>query len=121
MHSRSRCNFAAFTALNLLVLALAVVSAQAQVKTRLSIATGGTGGVYYPLGGGLAAVMSKYLPGVEATAEVTTASTIKLGVPAHAAHIFIFYYAVLSEVSPPPDHRLQIEIALPNRFRTSGR
>jgi TRAP transporter TAXI family solute receptor len=46
----------------------------AQVKTRLSIATGGTGGVYYPLGGGLAALISKNLPGVEATAEVTTAS-----------------------------------------------
>jgi TRAP transporter TAXI family solute receptor len=49
-------------------------SAQAQVKTRLSIATGGTGGVYYPLGGGLAALISKHIPGVEATAEVTTAS-----------------------------------------------
>jgi TRAP transporter TAXI family solute receptor len=48
--------------------------ASAQVKTRLAIATGGTGGVYYPLGGGLAALMSKHLPGVEATAEVTTAS-----------------------------------------------
>ena len=48
--------------------------ATAQVKTRLSIATGGTGGVYYPLGGGLAALMSKHMPGVEATAEVTTAS-----------------------------------------------
>jgi uncharacterized protein len=48
--------------------------AVAQVKTRLSIATGGTGGVYYPLGGGLAALISKHLPGVEATAEVTTAS-----------------------------------------------
>jgi len=64
MHSRSRYNFAAFTALNLLVLALAVVSAQAQMKTRISIATGGTGGVYYPLGGGLASLTSKYLPGV---------------------------------------------------------
>jgi TRAP-type uncharacterized transport system substrate-binding protein len=64
MHSRSRYNFAAFTALNLLVLALAVVSAQVQMKTRISIATGGTGGVYYPLGGGLAALMLKYLPGV---------------------------------------------------------
>ena len=53
------------------------------------------------MGGGLAAVMSKYLPGVEATAEVTTASMIKLGVPAYTAHIFILYYAVLSEVSPP--------------------
>jgi TRAP transporter TAXI family solute receptor len=48
--------------------------ATAQVKTRLSIATGGTGGVYYPLGGGLAALISKHIPGVEATAEVTTAS-----------------------------------------------
>ena len=48
--------------------------ANAQVKTRLSIATGGTGGVYYPLGGGLAALISKHIPGVEATAEVTTAS-----------------------------------------------
>jgi TRAP transporter TAXI family solute receptor len=74
MRSKSRYYFATLTTLTLLVFALAIVSAQAQVKTRLSIATGGTGGVYYPLGGGLAALMSKYLPGVEATAEVTTAS-----------------------------------------------
>lgn len=46
----------------------------AQVKTRLAIATGGTGGVYYPLGGGLAALISKHIPNTEATAEVTTAS-----------------------------------------------
>ncbi len=45
-----------------------------QKSIRLSIATGGTGGVYYPLGGGLAAVLSAALPGVEATAEVTSAS-----------------------------------------------
>jgi TRAP transporter TAXI family solute receptor len=49
-------------------------SATAQVKTRLSIATGGTGGVYYPLGGGMAALISKHIPNTEATAEVTTAS-----------------------------------------------
>lgn len=48
--------------------------AAAQVQTRLSIATGGTGGVYYPLGGGLAAMISKHIPHTEATAEVTTAS-----------------------------------------------
>lgn len=46
----------------------------AQTKTRLSVATGGTGGVYYPYGGGLAAMLSKHLPDVEATAEVTAAS-----------------------------------------------
>ncbi len=56
-------------------LALLAGPGQAQTKlTRLSIVTGGTGGVYYPLGGGLAAVLSKDLPGVEATAEVTSAS-----------------------------------------------
>jgi len=47
-------------------------------KVRLSIGTGGTGGVYYPLGGGLAAVLSKYVPGVEATAEVTAGSIANL-------------------------------------------
>ena len=58
-----------------IALALAVSPALAQQKgVRLSIATGGTGGVYYPLGGGLAALLSKSLPGVEATAEVTSAS-----------------------------------------------
>jgi TRAP transporter TAXI family solute receptor len=52
---------------------LAAAPAQAQQK-RLSIATGGTGGVYYPLGGGLANVLTRSIPGVEATAEVTSAS-----------------------------------------------
>ena len=37
-------------------------SAWAQKTVRLSIATGGTGGVYYPLGGGMANVISKYIP-----------------------------------------------------------
>jgi TRAP transporter TAXI family solute receptor len=55
-------------------LVLTPIGAAAQTKIRLSIATGGTGGVYYPYGGGMAAVLSKHLPGVEATAEVTAAS-----------------------------------------------
>ena len=42
--------------------------------TRLSIATGGTGGVYYVYGGALAKLISESIPGVEATAEVTSAS-----------------------------------------------
>ena len=45
---------------------------------RLSIATGGTGGVFYPYGGGVAKVLSANLPGVEATAEVTAASVDNL-------------------------------------------
>ena len=44
----------------------------------ISIATGGTGGVYYPMGGGIAAVLSKYVPGMQATAEVTGGSVDNL-------------------------------------------
>ena len=44
----------------------------------LSIATGGTSGVYYPVGGGLAAALSKYVPGMQATAEVTGGSVDNL-------------------------------------------
>ena len=52
--------------------------AQAQDKVTLSIGTGGTGGVYYPLGGGLANVLSKTVPGWQATAEVTGGSVDNL-------------------------------------------
>src|SRR5499425_798004 len=44
----------------------------------IAIATGGTGGVYYPLGGGMANVLSKYVPGVQATARVTGGSVDNL-------------------------------------------
>ena len=45
---------------------------------RISIATGGTGGVYYPYGGGIAKVISDNLEGVEATAEVTAGTVDNL-------------------------------------------
>ncbi|MEO6363912.1 MAG: TAXI family TRAP transporter solute-binding subunit, partial [Caldimonas sp.] len=44
----------------------------------ISVATGGTGGVYYPMGGGIAAVLSKHVPGMQATAEVTGGSVDNL-------------------------------------------
>jgi TRAP transporter TAXI family solute receptor len=44
----------------------------------MSIATGGTGGVYYPYGGALARLISESMPGVQATAEVTGASVDNL-------------------------------------------
>jgi TRAP transporter TAXI family solute receptor len=50
----------------------------AQEKYSLSIATGGTGGVYYPIGGGMANILSKYVPGMQATAEVTGGSVDNL-------------------------------------------
>lgn len=49
----------------------------AQQKT-IAIGTGGTGGVYYPLGGAVANVLSKNLPNVQATAEVTGGSVDNL-------------------------------------------
>lgn len=59
-----------------LLLALAIpFCASAQ---NISIATGGTGGVYYPMGGGIAAVLSKHVPGMQATAEVTGGSVDNL-------------------------------------------
>lgn len=45
----------------------------------LSIATGGTGGTYYPLGGGLAELISEHLDGASAVAEVTGASVENMG------------------------------------------
>ena len=68
-------------ALKALLVAAAVLAAApgvAQEKINLSIATGGTGGVYYPLGGGMANVLSKYVPGMQATAEVTGGSVDNL-------------------------------------------
>jgi TRAP transporter TAXI family solute receptor len=69
--------------MNILINALAIVAlfaapAVAQEKINLSIGTGGTGGVYYPLGGGLANVLSKHVPGMSATAEVTGGSVDNL-------------------------------------------
>ena len=64
---------------SLLGAALAISgAASAQEKYSLSIATGGTGGVYYPIGGGMANILSKYVPGMQATAEVTGGSVDNL-------------------------------------------
>jgi uncharacterized protein len=45
----------------------------------LSIATGGTGGVYYPIGGGFAEMINEHIEGYEASAEVTGASVENMG------------------------------------------
>jgi TRAP transporter TAXI family solute receptor len=53
-------------------------AALAQQQTTIAIATGGTGGVYYPLGGGMANILTKYVPGYAATARVTGGSVDNL-------------------------------------------
>jgi TRAP transporter TAXI family solute receptor len=47
-------------------------------QNRLSISTGGTGGVWYPMGGAMANVLSKWLPNTAVTAEVTGGSVDNL-------------------------------------------
>ena len=49
-------------------------SAGASPKLSFSIVTGGTGGVWYPLGGAIGGVIGKYVPDTEATSEATTAA-----------------------------------------------
>ena len=70
--------FATFVLAAATTLALGLGAAAAQEKKSFSIGTGGTGGVYYPLGGGLANLLTKYVPGWSATAEVTGGSVDNL-------------------------------------------
>ncbi|MGL5361631.1 MAG: TAXI family TRAP transporter solute-binding subunit [Bosea sp. (in: a-proteobacteria)] len=48
--------------------------ALAQAKSRLTIVTGGTGGVFYPYGGGLAKILTEKVANTQATAQVTGGS-----------------------------------------------
>lgn len=68
------CRIAAF-----LLSAATLTLACGSTDTRfISIATGNTGGVYYPYGGAVARLISAHAPGVQATAEVTGASVDNL-------------------------------------------
>jgi TRAP transporter TAXI family solute receptor len=64
-------------AVTVMVSLLTAGGAIAQQKT-MAIGTGGTGGVYFPLGGAIANVLSKSLPNTQATAEVTGGSVDNL-------------------------------------------
>ncbi|HEY8613217.1 MAG TPA: TAXI family TRAP transporter solute-binding subunit [Roseomonas sp.] len=55
-------------------LALAAPRIALAQDQQLAIATGTTGGVYYPLGGALANLISRQIPGMSATVEVTGGS-----------------------------------------------
>ncbi len=58
----------------LFAIAIAFTPSHAQQNVMLSIGTGGTGGVWYPLGGAMANILSKSVPGMQVTAEVTGGS-----------------------------------------------
>ncbi|MCC5881740.1 MAG: TAXI family TRAP transporter solute-binding subunit [Halomonas sp.] len=66
-------------ALKYVAAASLLATAPLAAAQQLSIATGGTGGVYYPIGGGLAEMINRHIEGASATAEVTGASVENMG------------------------------------------
>lgn len=46
----------------------------AQSRQRLTVATGGTGGVFFPYGGGIARILTEKMPNTQATGQVTGGS-----------------------------------------------
>ncbi|WP_290652363.1 TAXI family TRAP transporter solute-binding subunit [Aquisalimonas sp.] len=70
----------AFIAAGVLSLGLGVSSGSnvAQASQSISLATGGTGGVYFPLGGAMAEAWSQQIPDLRVTAESTGASVVNV-------------------------------------------
>ncbi|MEA3284742.1 MAG: TAXI family TRAP transporter solute-binding subunit [Synergistota bacterium] len=66
------------TALMVVGVLVMSVAGAASAKTFVSLATGGTGGTYYPVGGGLADLISRHLPDVQMTGETGNASVANL-------------------------------------------
>ncbi|NOG31522.1 TAXI family TRAP transporter solute-binding subunit [Halomonas sp. TBZ9] len=69
----------AFTTVTTLAAASMLAVALPASAQQLSIATGGTGGTYYPMGGGFAEMINNHIEGAQATAEVTGASVENMG------------------------------------------
>src|SRR5512144_3151888 len=85
----------------ILVAALAAVlsigTASAADRVSFSIVTGGTGGVWYPLGGAIGGVVSKNVPNTDATSEATTAAidNLKLLAAGKAGMAFCYDFHVV--------------------------
>lgn len=62
----------------LLAAARAAAAQGAPALQTFTIGSGTTGGVYYPLGGGIAGLLSRHVPGLSATVEVTGGSVANL-------------------------------------------
>jgi hypothetical protein len=91
-----RNRFGVFAVVVLVCLALPFASANGQGKDKLSfsIVTGGTGGVWYPLGGAIGGVIGQKVANTEAPAEVTTAAidNLKLLCAGKAGMAFAYDY-----------------------------
>lgn len=81
------------TLLRTLAAAALLAGTPALAQQQLSIATGGTGGVYYPIGGGLAEIINRHVEGYAAVAEVTGASVENMGLIASGESDFALVLA----------------------------
>ena len=92
-----KCRILSIAAVVLALLFFLAAGAGAQGKLSFSIATGGTGGVWYPLGGAIGGIVGKYVPNTEATSEATTAAidNLKLLNAGKAGMCFAYDYHVV--------------------------
>ena len=81
----------------LALLSLPASSALAQGKLSFSIVSGGTGGVWYPLGGAIGGIIGQKVPNTDATSEATTAAidNLKLLAAGRAGMAFCYDYHVV--------------------------
>jgi uncharacterized protein len=79
------------------LLALPASSAHAQGRLSFSIVSGGTGGVWYPLGGAIGGLIGQKVPNTDATSEATTAAidNLKLLAAGRAGMAFCYDYHVV--------------------------
>jgi TRAP transporter TAXI family solute receptor len=79
------------------LLALPASSAHAQDKLSFSIVSGGTGGVWYPLGGAIGGLIGQKVPNTDASSEATTAAidNLKLLAAGRAGLAFCYDYHVV--------------------------
>ncbi|HEX5680288.1 MAG TPA: TAXI family TRAP transporter solute-binding subunit [Desulfobacterales bacterium] len=79
------------------LLALPASSVHAQGKFSFSIVSGGTGGVWYPLGGAIGGLIGQKVPNTDASSEATTAAidNLKLLAAGRAGMAFCYDYHVV--------------------------
>ncbi len=91
-----RYRMMACVGISLAVLLAFAPGAGAQGKLSFSIVTGGTGGVWYPLGGAIGGIIGKHVPNTEASSEATTAAidNMKLLTAGKAGLSFAYDYHI---------------------------
>jgi TRAP transporter TAXI family solute receptor len=106
----------AFVILILLVVGCAPKAAE---KMSFSMATGGTGGTWYPLGGAIGSVVTKNVPNTEMTAESTTAAVdnMKLLTAGKVGLAFVDDYQVgwinEGKLTAVSDKKLPVKLVMP--------